>query len=135
MIDTTTIVLGILALVITVWTIFWALIFRRIKRMAAALENFLDNIQRDLAPLITDLSNASHKISRLSENADQKLNQTNDLFAVIKDASDTMAMVSHLIKEGVTTTTTYVRSAAAGFGAAFEFLSKHTGKGGDKHGE
>lgn len=135
MIDTITIVLGILALVITVWTIFFVLIFRQIKRMAVALENFLDNIQRDLAPLITDLSNASHKISRLSENVDQKLNQTNDLFAVIKDTSEAMAMVSHLIKEGVTTTTTYVRSAAAGFGAVFEFLSKHTGKGGGKHGE
>lgn len=135
MIDTTTIVLGILALVITIWTIFFVLIFRQTKRMAAALENFFDNIQRDLAPLITDLSNASQKISRLSENVDQKLNQTNDLFAVIKDTSEAMAMVSHLIKEGVTTTTTYVRSAAAGFGAVFEFLSKHIGKGGGKHGE
>lgn len=135
MIDTTTIILGILALVITIWTVFFVLIFRQTKRMAAALENFFDNIQRDLAPLITDLSNASQKISRLSENVDQKLNQTNDLFAVIKDTSEAMAMVSHLIKEGVTTTTTYVRSTAAGFGAVFEFLSKHIGKGGGKHGE
>lgn len=135
MIDTPAIVLGILALVITVWTIFFVLILRQVKRMATALENFLDNIQRDLAPLITDLSNASQKISRLSENMDQKLNQANDLFALVKDTSETMAMVSHLIKKGVTTTTTYVRSAAAGFGAAFDFLSKHIGKGDGKHGE
>ncbi|MDD5452326.1 MAG: DUF948 domain-containing protein [Desulfovibrionales bacterium] len=135
MIDTTTIILGILALVITIWTIFFVLIFRQAKRMAAALENFFDNIQRDLAPLITDLSNASQKISQLSENVDQKLNQTDALFAVIKDTSEAMAMVSHLIREGVASTTTYVRSAAAGFEAVFDFLSKRIGRGGGKHGE
>ncbi|MEW6327216.1 MAG: DUF948 domain-containing protein [Thermodesulfobacteriota bacterium] len=135
MIDTTTIILGILALVITIWTVFFVLMFRQVKRMATALENFLDNIQRDLAPLITDLSNASQKISQLSENVDQKLTQTNDLFTAVKDISQTIALVSRLVKEGVTTTTTYARSAATGFKAAFEFLSKHIGKGGGKHGE
>lgn len=135
MIDAITIILGILVLISILWTVLFVLMFRQIKRMTAAFESFFDNIQRDLVPLITDLSNASQKISQLSQNLDGKLNQTNELFEAIKHMGEIVDSASGLIRDGMASTTTYVRSAAAGFRAGFDFLSKHIGKGGGKHGE
>ncbi len=135
MIDATTIILAIITLVIIVWTIVFVLMFRQVKHMTTALENFLDNIQKDLSPLITDLSGALQKISHLSQNIDERLKQTNELFEAVKDMSLTAASASRLIKDGMNFTNTYIRSAAAGFKAAFDFLSRHIGKGGGKHGE
>lgn len=129
-----TIILGIIALSLVVLTVFFVLIFCQLKRLTANLENLIESLRKDFAALAAGWGNTAQKISQLSQNLDEKLQQTNELFEAIRNVGYALHPISALIKEGVSCTSIYVKSAAAGFKAALDSLFKSIGKGGGKHG-
>lgn len=135
MINANTVFLGIIALAAVVCTVFSVLMFQQVKRVTTTLESFLANLQKELEPLFTNLSQASQKIAQLSQNMDQKLNQAEELFEAIRHMGQMLDSVCYLMREGVSSAGTYTRSAVVGFKTAFEFFLKQLGKGGEKHGD
>jgi uncharacterized protein YoxC len=119
------VVLWVIAVAVIGLSMVIFLLLQQIRQLVGDLRRIAERVEKDLPALTASVTDACQNISRLSENADQRLNDVGQAFEAARGLVTTLSMASSLLRGGVCSATTYVRSAAAGFKAAVDFVVRH----------
>lgn len=129
-----TVVLWIIALSTVALTVLLVLVLQQIRELVIHVKGFVDRLDTELPGLVAQVRETSQNVSDFTKRFDDTLDEAGAILAGLKNVTGTAMLAAQLVRGGVSSASTYTRSILAGIKAAYDYVSKHHAKGGNKNG-
>lgn len=111
-------------LAVVVITIFLVPVLLQLRRVGEKVEKLVGDLDRDLPPLLKNLSDTAAELHLLTASINRKVEDVDKIINVARQASDTLVCTIDLFRKTVLPIVTKVGGFSAGLLAIFSFLKK-----------
>jgi len=111
-------------LAVVVVTVFLVPLLLQLRRVGEKVEKLVGDLDRDLPPLLKNLSDTAAELNLLTASINRKVEEVDRIINVARQASDTLVCTVDLFKKTVLPIVTKVGGFSAGLLAIFSFLKK-----------
>lgn len=110
-------------LAIIVITIFLVPLLIQLRRVGERAESLLDNLNREIPPLMKSLNQSASELGVLTSSLNRKVAEVEQIISLVRNASDNFLHTSGLLKT-LLPTITKIGSFGAGLFAFISYLKK-----------
>jgi len=111
-------------LAIVIITLFLVPVLLQIRRTGRRAERLMDDLGREMIPLLKNLNDATVELQLLSTSINHKLNEVGQIIRTARHATENFLMASSLVKKTLLPVITQVGGISAGLLAIANLLRK-----------